>query len=113
MKNLAKAAFFFLIRLKWVFQPNSQSSQMSSKRMFKPLSCRGDGEREEEGGRGLSGLLHPLVTQPFCRAQLFSGASPLPSPDGAACATAAEATATTALRSTRPQLSEPRVIGAD
>lgn len=88
---------------------------MSNKRMFKPLSCRRDGEigGGGGGGRGLSGLLHLLVTQPFCRAQLFSGASPLLPPDGAPCATAAEATATTALRSARPQLSEPRVIGAD
>lgn len=65
------------------------------------------------GGRGLSGLLHLLVTQPFCGPQLFSGAPPLLSPHGApSAAAAAEVPATTALRSARPQPSELRVIDA-
>lgn len=43
----------------------------------------------------------------------MGGGVPLPSPDGAPCAKAAEATATTVFRCARPQLSEPRVIQAD
>lgn len=103
--------FFFPIRLKCVFQPKSMISPMSNKRTFKPLSCQRDGELEEEGGVFVVCFIFWLVSR-FAGHSCFPARRPC-SPDGAPCATAAEATATTALRSARPQLSEPRVIGAD
>lgn len=108
VKNLPRFAFF--IRLKWVVQHGSQGSPMSKKIMFKPLSCRRDGEI----GVGVGGGV--LVCFIFWLLSRFAGHScfpPLISLDGAPCAKSGKATATTALRRARPQLSEPRVIEAD